>query len=83
MSRSASPHIVLGRIAEERREPDRGLSPPIKLGENGTRHYRAGREYCRGDDCRFVPPDPPHSALALKSEVCGRRAGSRDGDGGR
>ncbi len=22
----------------------------------------------RGDDCRFVPPDPPHSALALTSE---------------
>jgi len=25
----------------------------------------------RGDDCRFVPPDPPRSALALLSEAEG------------
>ena len=30
-----------------------------------------GAGCCQGDDGRFVPPDPPHSVLALLSEDMG------------
>jgi len=46
-------------------EAGKGAPPPLNPQGDGTRHCRAGRGCGRGDDCRFVPPDPPHSALAL------------------
>jgi len=53
-----------------RRKPTGGLPPPYEPPAE-ARHWRAGQTCGRGDDCRFVPPDPPHSALALLAIDCG------------
>ena len=47
------------------RKPTGGRLPPYEPpGEDPALACRAGMSAGR-DDCRFVPPDPPHSVLAL------------------
>jgi len=46
-----------------RSEAEKGALPPLNPpGEGPAWQCRAEASW--GDDCRFVPPSPPHSALA-------------------